>query len=291
MTALSPGLHYGIPAKAYHADPCEQPSLSSTIARKLLAESPAHAHLAHPRLGGAGKTTTAAMGLGQLVHSLMDDNPDKDYVLGPFSDYKTGEARAWRDRIILSGKTPALDRDLVDAQPIANALRAKVALPDCKSEVTGIWREGDVWCRARYDKLALTVGAAGGTATGADFWDWKTISGDMSDRGIIKAIAKYGYHIQVALYLRGLGECLSLRPSALSATLVFVSTSAPYTVRRVRLSDTFLAEGYRKAEEAIQKWGAAMKSNDWSDPREAGVMEAEMPAWMDEVEIEISPAT
>lgn len=280
MTALTPGLHYGIPAKAYHADPCEQPSLSSGIARLILSESLAHAHLAHPKLGGAAKTATESMGLGQLVHSLMDDNAEKDWELGVFDSYKSGEARAWRDRIALSGKQPVLDRDLVDAQPVADALKAKVILPECKSEVTAIWREGDVWCRARYDKLALT---------NKHFWDYKTSSNDLSDRGIVKTIAKYGYHIQMAFYLRGLKACTGLEH--LSATLVFVATKAPHTVRRVRLTDTFLAEGHRKVEEAIEQWGTAMKTGEWIDHREAEVFEAEMPMWMDEVDIEISPAS
>lgn len=279
MSTLGAGLHYGIPAKAYHADPCQAPSLSSGIARKILAESPAHAYLAHPRLGGAGSTTTEAMGLGQLVHSLMDDSAEKDWELGVFSDYKTGEARAWRDRVALSGKMPVLDRDLVDARPIADAIKAKVVLPECKSEVTAIWREGDIWCRARYDKLAITNDG---------FWDWKTSSNDLSDRGIVKAIAKYGYHIQIAFYLRGLMACTGLNLKAWDATLVFVATKAPYTVRRVELTETFLAEGNRRVQEAIAKWGAAMKSGDWSDPRESVVMEAEMPAYMDFDDIEIN---
>jgi hypothetical protein len=279
--AVNVGLHYGLPAKAYHADPADAPSLSSTIARKLLTESPAHAFLAHPRLGGGDHESTESMGLGSLVHSLMDDNEDKDWVLGPFDSYKGGEARAWRDATALAGKLPVLQRDLSDASPIADALRSKVSLPATKSEVTAVWKDGDVWCRARYDRLALT-------ATSASVWDWKTSSSDLSDRGIIRTIAKYGYHIQVAHYLRGLAAVTGLPKSAVEMTLVFVSVTAPYTVRQVRLSDTFLGEGYRKADEAIAMWAECLASQDWSDPREAGVFEAEMPAYMEEDEIEIS---
>lgn len=272
---MTPGLHYGISAKAYHADPCASPSLSSGIARTLLAESPAHAHLAHVRLGGAGKEPTDSMGLGSLVHSLMDDNPEKDWVLGPFDSYKSGEARAWRDKTALSGKIPALQRDLVEAEPIVAALKTKCQLPSCKSEVTGMWKEGDTWCRARYDRLLVTP-------LKAEVWDWKTSSSDLSDRGIIKTIAKYGYHIQAAFYLRGLAACTRLPASALSFTLVFVATQAPYTVRQVRLSSTFLGEGYRKAGNAISLWAECMASGKWDDPREADVFEAELPQWLEE---------
>lgn len=285
MSTLLLGLHYGVSAKRYHADPVNPISLSSGIARKLLSESPAHAYLAHPKLGGAGTEETASMGLGSLVHSLMDDNPEKDWVLGPFDSYKGGEARLWRDGIIAAGKTPALERDLVEARPVVDALRAKVIVPpDAKSEVTAIWKEGDVVCRARYDRLHVAAGRA-------NVWDWKSSSNDMSDRGLIKTIVKYGYHIQVGFYLRGLAACTGLDPSALTFTLVFVQTKAPYTVRQVRLTEMFLHEGDRKAEEAIEKWSTCLRTNDWSDPRESEVFEADMPLWMDEVDIEISPAS
>ena len=81
---LSPGLHHAIPAKDYHADCCPVPSLSSSIARKLINESPAHAYLAHPKLGKGPNESTNSLSLGSLVHSLMDDNPEKDWELGVF---------------------------------------------------------------------------------------------------------------------------------------------------------------------------------------------------------------
>jgi hypothetical protein len=287
-TPLTTGFHYGIPAKAYHSDPCSVPSLSSGIARTLLNESPAHAHLAHPKLGGAGKERTDSMGLGSLVHSLMDDNPEKDWELGVFDNYKGGEARLWRDGVTASGKLPVLERDLTEARPVVESLRRKVAAyPDEKCEVTAIWKEGEVWCRARYDRLRI----ANGTAL---FRDWKTSSNDMSDRGLIRSITKYGYHIQVAFYLRGLAACmgvsvptLSSRIASLGHELIFVQTAAPYTVRRVKMTDLFLERGNRDCEKAIKTWGECLASGDWSDPREAEVFEADLPLYMEDVEIEI----
>jgi hypothetical protein len=280
-TPLTPGFHHGIPAKVYHADPAPAPSLSSGIARTLLSESPAHAYLAHPKLGGAGKESTDSMGLGSLVHSLMDDNPEKDWEWGVFDNYKGGEARLWRDSVTASGKLPVLERDLTEARPVVESLRRKITLPpEAKSEVTGIWQEGDVWCRARYDKLHIVHGAA-------FFWDWKTSSNDMSDRGLIRSITKYGYHIQVAFYLRGLAACTGLPLSSLKAELIFVQTAAPYTVRRVKMTDLFLERGQRDCDKAIKLWGECLASGDWSDPREAEVFEADLPLYMEDVEIEI----
>ena len=48
-----PGLYPNVTAKDYHADCCESVSLNSTIAKILVSQSPKHAWLKHPRLGGA----------------------------------------------------------------------------------------------------------------------------------------------------------------------------------------------------------------------------------------------
>ncbi|WP_242401117.1 hypothetical protein [Acetobacter okinawensis] len=45
----TPGI-YDLPEAQYHADPCPTPSLSNSVARILLDESPMHAHFSHPRL-------------------------------------------------------------------------------------------------------------------------------------------------------------------------------------------------------------------------------------------------
>ena len=47
-----PAIYEMSPAN-YHADPCPAPSLSSSIARKLLGYSPLHAAHEHPRLNPA----------------------------------------------------------------------------------------------------------------------------------------------------------------------------------------------------------------------------------------------
>lgn len=285
MNTLKEGLHLGISAKAYHADPCESPSLSSGIARKIIMDSIAHAHASHPRLGGVANKKTDAMGLGGLVHSLMDDGAEKDYELGVFPDFKSGDARKWRDAVSASGKSPILQRDLEDATPIASALRAKAGngsrrdpfAGDAKCEATAIWKEGDAFCRARYDRIVTHLDGS------IEVWDWKTAA-NVSDRGIVRSVVKYGYHIQAAFYLRGLA---ALGYDRLGFTFVFVEARAPYTVRRVKLTDTFMNEGKWRTEQAIDQWRVAMASGDWSDPRESDTFEAEMPAFMDDTEIEI----
>lgn len=64
------GIHHGLDEATYHADPCPSPSLSSGIIRAL-QRSPAHAHHAHPRLGGAVSESTQAQDDGAVLHALI----------------------------------------------------------------------------------------------------------------------------------------------------------------------------------------------------------------------------
>ena len=46
---MKPGI-YGMSEDCYHADPADAPSLSASIAKILIAETPLHAWTAHPKL-------------------------------------------------------------------------------------------------------------------------------------------------------------------------------------------------------------------------------------------------
>ncbi|GBR70939.1 hypothetical protein [Gluconobacter kanchanaburiensis] len=67
-----PGI-YDMPEAVYHSDPCLEPSLSNSIARVLLDQSPMHAHYAHPRLNLKREPfeVTAAMDFGTALHKLL----------------------------------------------------------------------------------------------------------------------------------------------------------------------------------------------------------------------------
>lgn len=281
------GLYYDIPSEVYHSDPCPAPSLSSGTLRTLLDQSIQHAALEHPRLGGKRRKTTESMRCGSAVHSLLAGDRSEMEV-GTFTDYKTDAAKAWKKQIEDSRRTPVLERDLVEARQIAQAVRDRAAWgisndPFCsegRSEVTAIWREGNSWCRARYDRLVLTEHEA-------DIWDWKTTS-DISERGIAKSIASMGYHIQAAFYLRGLLAILPEYSRRVSFIFCFVESEAPYLVRRAVLSETFLRIGQAKVSEGIAAWQHAEATNNFN-ATVLDTLEVEAPAYLDtDEEITIS---
>lgn len=263
---LAVGIHYGIPAAVYHSDPAPTPSLSSGVARTILSQSLAAAHREHPRLGGKKRDATEAMNTGSIVHSLLANNCD-DFEIGNFDSYRSGAAQLWRDSVLKSGRNAVLEKDLDEAKKIEASIRANVCNGGItndpfsqlgKSEVTLIWQEGETYCRALLDRLVIDPNGY------ADVWDWKTTN-DVTDRGILQSVVKYGYHIQAAFYLRGLAAVLPSHARRLSFTFVFVLVSEPYTVRRVCLSAEFLGVGKADCANAILQWQHALATNHWPD--------------------------
>lgn len=264
-TPLLSGLHDAIPAAIYHADPCEAPSLSSGIARTIINQTPAHAHLGHVRLGGKKSEPTAEMILGNYVHGLLAGDVD-EFCVGHYDNYTTKAAREWRDGVELSGKTPILLKTVDRAENIARALREKLA-PDLstdpfsagKPEVTAIWKDDEFWMRARYDRLILDESGF------ADIWDWKTTSADVSDDGLRRVIIDKGYHVQAAHYRRGLCALAPRFIGRISFIFGFVETEPPFAVRRVVLSEAFMQLGQTLLGRAVDRWKYCLAKNVWPD--------------------------
>jgi len=288
---LDTGLHANVPEPVYHADPAPQPSLSSSLARTLLYESPAHAWQKHPRLWDTLRgecESTSAMNLGSIVHALLagEEAMKQSLEIGHFNDYRSSDAREWKAEVIKSGRTPLLEKDLLGAGDIASSVR--LVLPGlfqkkttAQKELTAIWQDiGGHYCRARIDCLQRHE------TGGASIWDWKTAS-DISDRAIESACRKYRYPFQVAFYLRGLRRLLP-EVTAWDAKLVFVEATAPYTVRLVSFSEEYMAYAMQQVEEAIELWADCMSADDFSDPRNGADLTLELPGWLiDEPEIVI----
>lgn len=286
MTAPLPvGLHYGIPSRAYHADPCESPSLSSGVARTLLKQTPAHARLEHVRLGGTPRKLTPALSLGAYTHALIAGDVS-EYEVGDFLTLESKAAKEWSETVRAAGKEVVLQRVAETAGPIADSVIAnwrRGLTPHrgtTHNEVTAIWREDDAWCRARFDRLCVDDHCA-------EVWDWKTTD-DVSDHAITRAIAEYGYHIQAAFYLRGLTAVMPAMRGRMSFIFVFGEKTAPYSVRRVVLSPAALAQGARDVNTAIQLWQQCTATNEWPG-YEVSTTELDLPSYMqDDDQISVS---
>lgn len=299
MTAY---VYHDISDADYHADPCPElhgcPSLSSTLARKLLATSPAVAQHDHPRLGAgvhraAWKDQKPGMRMGAMLHAeLLGSGPDfvviPDYAKDKEEfardkhcyarDWKKKESRRLRDEALSVGQFPVLhhERPQIEALAaiLAPALVARgVQLLDGHRETTIIWsREteyGPVYMRARLDHYCFA-----GRILHTDIKKTRDASRDV----LAKACCTLGYHVQQAAYEDALVAAYPEWEGRIESRLAFLQIDPVPDVRMVELDSTFREIGRRKWLEAISLWAECMHNDHWPGyPPETITIEA--PGW------------
>jgi hypothetical protein len=280
---LGRGLHHNIPATVYHADPAPCPSLSSTIARTILAKSLAHAHSEHPRLGGTRKhIPTAAMDRGSLVHALLSNSTEHSFAVEEFATFRSKAAQEWAASVRAAGKIPALADDIESAKRIAQAVRAKAALgltidplAERHHEVTAIWSSEGAYYRARYDLLEREEGHPW------TIWDWK-VTDDVSVAAVKRKFRRYGYHYQAAHYLAGANALCPQFAGRHSLIFVFVEDDEPYSVRRYCLRADTLSCASIDMHRVHGQWAQAMSSGHWPDASRVDTMHIDVPIYDDD---------
>jgi PDDEXK-like domain of unknown function (DUF3799) len=275
------GLHRDMPAVVYNDDPCDEPSLSSSIGALLLSATPRHAACEHPRLNPSfvPKPTTAEMDLGSVTHRILLGK-GQGFEVSPFENYKTKTAREWRDYVISKGIIPIsgvdLDRAIAMAKAVSSVLStvqgAESAFTRGEAETVAIWRDrlGPL-CRARFDWLDLENGVV---------YDLKTTGRGLGDRAINARIAgDAAYDMRGAFYLRGLEQSLEdYDIEKLCFRWVFVESAEPFEARVFEMDSLTRANGDRKAVRAIEIWRECLARDNWPGyPRK--IERPECPEW------------
>ena len=290
---MKAGVHI-MPATEYHADPCDSPSLSSSIARLILTHSPLHGWTAHPRLNpnfvSEEKTT---YDLGSASHAMLLEGgagleiinpenyrskPTKANPLGNVPAGWTNEAiREARDAARLAGKTPVLPSDMADIEAMVKIARQAIAncsdlsgltLADGTAEQVLLWQEdGGVWCRARPDWMSHDRRVQ---------ISYKSTAASANPNDYVRTGLGIGFDLQNAFYLRG-NRATGGPQDGVSLTLV-QENSPPYACSWIGLDPAFAALADEKCEEAIELWRRCMAAGRWPgySPR---VHWLEPPAW------------
>lgn len=244
-------------AEKYHADPCEQPSLSASIAQILLTQSPLHAWLAHPRLNPNYKEVeTSRFDSGQAAHALLLEGEDRMVVVDA-NDWRTKIAQTEREDARAKGMYPILRHQFYDVTNMVAEAKRFVANTELvgifelgKSEVVATWNDGQIYCRSRMDWL---------TDDRKIVLDYKTT--DSADpETFIRQIGRMNYDLQAEFYVKAVEECAQVTP-----TFVFLvqEISAPYACSLVSLSNAYREVGKAKVGGAMDRWAACLKSGKW----------------------------
>lgn len=282
-TNLGPGLYADVPHAAYHADPCEAPSLSASIAGILLGQSPLHAWHAHPRLGGhVADDWSEPKVRGSIVHSLLLGG-GADVVAVPFEDWRKKEAQAARKEAVAAGKIPVLVHKLREYKAAADALREKSRLGVLlgegmvERELVAVWRSGcedGPLCRGRLDAWepdALTI------------HDPKTCENAKAAASGTCAV-RYGRDMQAAAYIEAMETLYPMLAGRVRFKWHFLEVVPPYGVIEAEPTGEMLELGRRKWHRAVATWAKCLRDDVWPGYSEE-VWRIEPPPWAVEADL------
>lgn len=256
---------YDLPEAAYHADPCEIPSLSSSIAKIIGERTARHAYMAHPRLNPNYEAENRYIfDLGSAAHALILGQPERVTVLYGVKEYRSNDDKAQRDACYAAGSIPVKEADWENVEAMVKAAAAQLArhadaleaFTNGKPEQTLIWREDNgVWCRAMLDWLPHI-------RTTNVFYDYKSTNIDVGpDNWGRRQLFDGGNDYQAAFYRRGIRKLLGIAEPHLH--FIVQENSPPFALAVHALQPQAEAEADEKVQRAIDYWAWCMKHKAW----------------------------
>lgn len=257
--------------REYHADPAPAPSFSASLGKVILDQSPAHAYLAHPRLGGSVREPTSAMEFGTLVHKLILGE-GASVVSVNADNWKTAAAKQQRDEARAAGKLAVLASDLDEAAKILAAFSAQYP-----AEERALFSRGEservimidepnaksadptarVFARGMLDRVLIDA-----TNNTARIWDVKTCA-DASPEAIERTIYERHYDMQMMCYEWLLGVIHPELRDRITTQLIFIESAEPYSVVPVELDSMFRQIGRNKLGRAWDSWCQCCATGIW----------------------------
>ncbi len=258
-----PGL-YEMDAADYHADPCETISLSASIAKELVNHTPLNAWWNHPRLNPKyePKKPSADMIFGTAVHAaLLEPDTFDDQVIPVYAnDFKTNDAKEYRDEILADGKTPLIESDYEEVKELAERSRQQINIDDeypGPSEWCAIADFNGVMARCRPDRLAEDHRTV---------VDIKVTRTDHAPTPWNKYAVGMGYDISQGLYRQTLASILAIDVARIDYLFLSIQRGPPITTQLIRLPIENADTGLEKAAFARAKWAECMEKKSWPGP-------------------------
>lgn len=258
---MQPGIH-AISETEYHSDPAPSPSLSSTIAKILLGQSPLHAFMASPRLNPNWEPVNKkTFDIGRAAHREVlgrggDWTVIPAEILASNGAASTKEAKAFREDARARGQTPikADEAEAIKIMALKLHLRLKdmgITLDPDYSEQAAFARIDDVWCRCLVDNAP--------NHPRAPLYDLKTTTDANPDK-IARTIMDYGYDVQAEHYRQtwkaATGEDRPFR-------FIFIEKEPPHEICVVELSGEDLMMAQKRIRRAREIWRNCLDAGDW----------------------------
>jgi hypothetical protein len=282
MKIDKPDIYRDFDVTAYHADPCPEPSLSQSLAKVLIDQSPLHAKFAHPRLtpptpDDGEEKYVKAQAIGDAAHALMVGR-GKELAIGQFDSWRGKDAQKFKTDAIAAGQTPILDEHYKQAHAVMSAGRAQLDAhqeADCftagAGEVALIWQEGPLWFRCLVDWLhddLLTVD------------DLKTSGMSVAPHVLGLRAADAGWEIQAAMIERGLDVLDPKNAGRRKFRFIAQEQDEPHALNVMVMNEHWLTMGRKKLQHAVDIWSACLLHDRWPGYPPFAV-EPEYPGWIE----------
>lgn len=254
------GILPNLPASEYHEDRvADVPSLSASIAKLLINQSPAHAFAQHPRLNPHFvRVEESKFDVGTVAHSVLLEGIDAVEIIEA-DDWRTKSAKEARELARANGKIPLLGKHYFDVLAMVDAAKKQLAehqafpalFTDGKPEQTIAWVEDGVQCKARLDWLHddhCTVD------------DLKTTARSARHSDVERLIYNMGYDLQAAFYVRG---CKAVTGVVPEFRFAFIETAAPYALSVSTPSPAMYELANDRLDKGIRTWKHCLETGVW----------------------------
>lgn len=264
---------YDLTMPEYRGDCCVGPSVSGTDLVVLEQDTLAHWHYQSYLNPDREEESSPSMDLGIVAHYVIlgETSFAARFVVSPFDDFRSGEARQWRDaqaqkKIVLTKKQ--FDTVGEMAMAIGKHPFARNAFRDGVPEQSLVWhdKETGIWLKSRPDWLPNRSNVVP---------DLKTTN-DANPRTWMRKAFDFGYHQKEALRIEGFRHVLD-RPCM--PYFVVQETKKPYLVSVVTMRDTDLEIGHILNRKALRRLADALAKGKFPGYGDDRVIEIAIPGW------------
>lgn len=247
------------------------PALSSGMIHTLLTQSPAHAK--HQQEAAIDDPSTPSE-RGTAIHDAVLEGVDRCLVIHP-EEHRSKPTKAdpegkaplgWTNNAMKmariaareAGRIPLLPDDFDNVVSAAREARAFVdrtelagLLDDGESEVTLVWDEDGVLCKARADRISRALKVV---------CHLKTTDGSVAPGSFSRTVDNMGYDLTLAFYERGAAAC---GLEGYRHVILACEQSALHGCALYDLSPAKAAIAAARVERAIATWRHCVGTNIW----------------------------
>lgn len=270
MVITEPGIYRDMASAEYFADPCPAPSLTQSICKILIDQSPLHARQAHPRLAKPmdgledepeAEKYDKAKAIGNGAHRIMLGR-GKTLAVIDAPNFKGKAAQTDRDAAVQRGEEPILRKHRLVAHAMTLAAKLQLqqidgcerAFKDGDGEVVAACLDGDLWLRAMIDWITPDL---------REIWDYKTSGMSAAPWSTGKMMVNAGWDVQAAMIERILDTLDPAGAGRRKFRFVCQENEPPFALTVNELSESALTMGRKRVQHAIDEWRRAINTGVW----------------------------